>query len=124
MAAETPQTATRAPNGLGTGGKRLWKSVVSEYELRPDELEILRRCARMVDRIETIDSVLADVELVTEGSRGQQRAHPLLVELRGIEAELGRLLRGLALPDDANVGSVGQRRSSAAREMARARWGL
>lgn len=97
--------------------------MVETYQLRPDEVEILRRCCRLIDRCEAIDRELVDVEMVTIGSKGQTRSHPLLTELRQTEAELGRLLRGLSLPDtDINGLHRRQNRSHAARQMARARW--
>lgn len=47
-------TGKRTPTGLGDGGRELWRSIVSKFELRPDELRVLHDAcleAELVDRL-------------------------------------------------------------------------
>jgi hypothetical protein len=112
-----------APPGLGRSGAGLWRRIVAGYELRPDELRLLADACRTADLVDAMQKVLDDGSLMTVGSMGQDRPHPLLTEIRGHRALLATLLKQLALPDDAVRAAV---RPSAttirAQTAARARW--
>lgn len=41
------------PKGLKPGGSELWRDIVGKWELRPDELRILRKACREVERSPT-----------------------------------------------------------------------
>ena len=62
--------APRTPPGLGTSGKRLWRSVVSEFELQVHEEILLLEAARCADRLD---------RLAEEASKGPVTA----AELKG-----------------------------------------
>jgi hypothetical protein len=99
----------RAPSGLGSKARRLWREVVDTFELMPHELPLLREVVRVVDRLEQLEEVIAE-EGVMEGGK----PHPALVEARQQQIILGRLLTTLRLPEDwADVGSRPQRRGAA-----------
>jgi hypothetical protein len=108
------------PNGLGKTGRRMWKGLTGDYELRVDELVILESLCREADTIDRLESELASSELEVNGSQGQPVASPLLVEIRQHRATMVRLRDALRLPDES--GSASSKRSAAARDLANARW--
>jgi hypothetical protein len=108
------------PPGLGQAGRAFWRSIITTYELSPGELELLRQACRTVDVLERVDGQLVADDLTVAGSRGQERAHPLLgvaVEQRRV---LETLINALALPMPHEI--EGRRRSPAATAAAQARW--
>ncbi len=123
-ASPSPPTRPRAPAGLGTRGRRLWRAVTDVYELSIAELEVLTLAARCLDRIEGIETTLRAEPATVEGSKGQPRAHPLASELRSEVILAAKLLAQLGLPSDAGDGSEwdGLTASARARKASRARW--
>jgi hypothetical protein len=112
----------RAPSGLGTSGRALWRGIHAEFGLAPHEAAILVQCCRVVDRLDVIEAELLDAEsLVVEGSMGQMKPHPMLAEWRAQARVLESLSRALSIPLDGE--DVGRRRSPSAREAAVQRWG-
>ena len=59
--------------------------------------------------------------VTVEGSAGQRRAHPALIELRQEEITLGRLLSQLALPDETGE-ALPSLTEARARRAAETRW--
>jgi hypothetical protein len=88
------------PTSLGTAGKRLWRETAKVYELRQDELEILRSACREADLIEKMDAELKGASLLVPGSMGQDVINPLLQEVRQHRAAFAALIRALKLPDE------------------------
>lgn len=128
MSAETaPQRgAPEPPSGLKDAGLRLWTSIIPAYTLRPDELRILEDACHECDVIARLQDELDISSLVTEGSMGQEVAHPTVSEVRQHRQTLRALLAQLKLPDTPSAGpSSGGRAqvSEQARAAARARWG-
>jgi hypothetical protein len=64
------------PAGLESAGKKLWRSVLSVYELAPHEL-LLERAAGCADRLAKIDGLIAKTTPIIVGSVGQARPSPL-----------------------------------------------
>lgn len=118
-----PEGQRAAPSGLGVAGKRLWKDVANEYELREDELRLLEDACREVDIVARLQAAVDAGPLVVPGSRGQDTVHPALGEIRQHRLLLSRLLRQLQLPDDpvAEKWKTAQR-STSARKAALERW--
>ena len=110
----------RAPTGLKAAGKRLWRAVLSGFELRADELELLTAACHLGDEIAALETMIEKSTPLTMGSRQQVRVNPLYAEVRAHRLALGRLLSQLGLADAVDVD--GQAASSAGRRMARARW--
>jgi hypothetical protein len=111
-----------APRGLDVAGRRLWRAVADGYDLGPDELQRLREAAFVADELERLRAALRDApSLITIGSQGQPKPHPLLAQARAHRVVLDRLLTGLNLPDEGEaVGLMpAQRRAQRA---ATARW--
>lgn len=106
-----------APRGMGAAGKKLWKATTERYELRQDELEVLRAVCAEADLIARMEEALEGESLTVEGSMGQLVAHPLVTELRQHRATMATLLRGMKLPDDDGAAVSNQQR-----EAAQSRW--
>jgi hypothetical protein len=110
-----------APKGLGRQGRKLWRDVVSEYELRVDELVLLENACRTVDKIEFLEAGMAGEPLIVKGSMGQEREHPLLSETRQQRSYLNRTLAQLKLPDDGVA--VNQHREAGSARWRKSPWG-
>lgn len=106
--------SVRVPNGLKAAGKRLWSATTDTYELRQDELEILRSACFEADLIVRMEDELSDDSLTVLGSQGQIVAHPLVQELRQHRSTMAGLLRGLKLPDESGAGAASNQQRSAA----------
>jgi len=112
--------APPAPTALGARGRKLWRAITAQYELRLDELVLLEEACRTLDDVERLRLALVGADLLVLGSAGQQRAHPLLGELRASRALLAQHFRQLGLPDlDAEVAKP---KSAPHQRAARARW--
>lgn len=103
----------RTPSGLREPGKRLWKSIVDEFDLDEHELSLLVETVRTVDVLELLDAQVRKDGPVVTSPQGQ-RAHPALVEARQQRICLARLLAVLRMPagdaDDLKAASRAQRR--------------
>lgn len=96
------------PKGTSPAGKRLWLSVLGDYELEEHELALLVEAVRTVDLLEKLDAaVRADGPLV-ESPQGM-KAHPAAVEARQQRIALARLLAALRVP----LGEEGDQQPSA-----------
>lgn len=115
---------------LGARGSAFWNDVAGEWELRPDELEILGAACRTLDLIQSMEQELEGQPRTVRGSQGQPVINPLVSELRFYRAALASHLRALRIPeDDAEDADVipmdGRKlsRSEAGKAGARGRWG-
>jgi hypothetical protein len=89
----------RPPTGLKAPGR--WGAVVGPYVLTPAELAMLGEACRTADELDRLEkAVRALPDLVTTGSTGQLKPHPLLEEVRRHRLLLERLTSALNLPDD------------------------
>ena len=114
----------RKPRDLGEAGAALWDSVIPEFELSPTEITILRHACREEDLIDRLHDALADAELTTRGSMGQEVASPFVSELRQHAATQATLLAKLKLPETpAGAARKKAAVSESARKAARTRWG-
>ncbi|MGH4012912.1 MAG: hypothetical protein ACRDSL_03040 [Pseudonocardiaceae bacterium] len=120
-------SAPRAPAGLGTAGRNLWREVLAEFEVPPDGQVLLVQAARTLDELERLREALAAAGVMSTGSAGQPVASPLLGEIRAHRALLGKLLEQIALPDqdDQPAPTAVQRQASdRARKAAQTRWAM
>jgi len=90
---------TNPPNDLGPSGRALWAGVVQDWDLRPDELELLHAAARVRDRIDSLTEGMAGQPLTVLGAQRQVVIHPLITELRQHETALASLLARLKITD-------------------------
>jgi hypothetical protein len=89
----------KPPTGLQPPGLKLWHAVVDRYELSPAEVEVLGQACLTCDELDRLEHEVRELpRLVTTGSTGQVRPHPLLAEVRAHRQLLERLASALALP--------------------------
>jgi hypothetical protein len=110
----------RAPNGLQGPGRKLWKTVLSGFQMRGDELLLLAAAAKLADETARLEAELSTSPTMVVGSTGQAKVSPLFGEIRAHRLAFGRILAGLGLADA--LDPDGSARSTAGRRMARARW--
>jgi hypothetical protein len=112
------------PADLVDAPRELWEAVVSDWELRPDELPLLTAACRTLAEIETIESALIGASALVPGSKGQDRANPLFAEVRAHRLALRQLLGSLGIEEaeDEEGGGSGSARSNAGRKLAAQRW--
>lgn len=99
-----------APTGLKPRSRRLWKAVTAEYDLRPDELDVLEDACREMDLIDGLESELKGSTYLIKGSQGQDVVNPLVSELRQHRATKKALWSALKLPDDEQAVAVNAQR--------------
>ncbi len=108
------------PEALGPAGLKVWRSVVADYDLRPDELRILEDACREATLIDRLHHELQGAPLVVKGSMGQPTASPLVQEIRQHRQTFAALMARLKLEDI--DGAAAGDRSARARAAAQARW--
>lgn len=87
-----------APRGAGTEGRRLWRAVLTQYELEEHELSLLVRAVRVADSCAQLQGIVDDEGPLVTTRLGEQKAHPALVELRQQSTLLARLIVALRVP--------------------------
>jgi hypothetical protein len=87
-----------APRGSGPSGRKLWRAVVAELDLDQHEELLLLQAVRAVDRLDLMAAELDGAPLTVRNSKGDEVAHPLLVESRQTSLMLARLVASLRLP--------------------------
>lgn len=119
-------TNPEAPQSLREDGLAFWNDVRANYELREDELVLLRAAARLIDELAVLEAALDEQGVTVVGSRGQPRTNPLLRDARDHRIALQRILGtvggiGLSSAEEDPADSA-LARSSAGRRMAHVRW--
>lgn len=95
--------------GTKEAGKRLWRSVVGEFDLDEHELVLLREAVRVTDHLDDLNSRVAKEGTVVSSPQGD-KAHPALVEARQQQMTLARLLAALRVPSGDEAENRPQRR--------------
>ena len=98
------------PRGTGKNGRKLWKSVTDHFDLDQHEELLLLQAVRAVDRLDAMAAALEDAPLTVRNAKGEEVAHPLLVESRQTSLMLARLLASLRLPSGLIEGEGGEER--------------
>jgi hypothetical protein len=94
------------PEGLRWGGRRLWESVQSEFELSTHEENLLLNAARTVDLLDLLEAHISCDGPIIQSPTGP-RTHPAVIEARAQKIALARLLAAVGLPT--GVGDDGQK---------------
>jgi phage terminase small subunit len=113
----------RAPEFLpvNSRGRRLWASILGQYELADAECVVLGEFCRCVDRIDALEAVVAADGMCVPGSTGQTRVHPAVGEARLQRVTLAQLAKALRLPEEPDLAAPDRPGGfSTARESARA----
>ena len=108
----------KPPKGLGTRGRRFWRSVFRDFEPSASEAELVAEVCRLLDEIDVLEAGVREQGVTVMGSRNQIRPHPSLSELRQHRLAVGRLVAQLGFPD-AKVDSPATTRG---RKAAESRW--
>lgn len=97
-----------APEGLGTGGSRLWSQIASQHDLDPAQAVQLEEACRAKDRLDKLDEILrGDVET---WARLTHRTHTkdyelvindALAKANATANLMKQLLAAMRLPDEA-----------------------
>lgn len=90
-------STTRAPTGLKGPGRRLWASVVAEFELAEHEAAQLAEACFVRDRIDQLRHQV-DTDGLMIGSSQGVRLHPAVAEVRAQQLALARILATLRVP--------------------------
>lgn len=102
--------APRTPPGLGPRGRRLWRSLVDDFDLAEHERALLVEAARTADQLDALDAVAR-----ADGPMLDGRPHPAITEARQQRLVLARLLASLRVPEDPEDSAGRPQRRGAAR---------
>ncbi|HEY2298431.1 MAG TPA: hypothetical protein VGH43_11930 [Jatrophihabitans sp.] len=105
------------PTGTKAGGRRLWRAVLSDYDLDEHELALLREAVRTVDLCDDLDTLVKREGVVIDSPQGR-KAHPAAVEARQQRIALARLLAALRVPLGDQADTRPQRRTGVRRPYA------
>lgn len=102
----------KTPPGLGTGGRRLYRSVTADFELGDHEKSLLLEAARTVDTVDGLQKILDEEGLMMTSPQGT-KAHPAAVEIRQQRIVLAKLISSLKIPveEDEGASRIPQKRS-------------
>lgn len=103
-------TSPKPPEGLSAAGRKLWRSVLTDFDLTEPETAVLREACRTADSIDGLQALLDRDGLMSESSQGP-RVHPALVELRQQRIALARLFAALRIPFGEETEGVGSART-------------
>src|SRR5690349_2709344 len=88
------------PSGLGNHGRRLYSSIVGDWELTDREAELLLLAARQADDVARLETAIRKHGTMVRGSTGQVVLNPAVGEARQGRMAIGRLLAQLNLQGD------------------------
>jgi hypothetical protein len=88
----------KPPDGLGPGGRKLWRSILADFELGQHEQLMLREACFTADTCEALQAVVAEQGPTVTNHLGGVSAHPALRELRQQRLALARLVVCLRVP--------------------------
>jgi hypothetical protein len=88
----------KPPEGLGAGGRKLWRAILRDYELGEHEMLMLREAAHTADTCEALQALIDEQGPTVTNHLGGLSAHPALRELRQQRLTLARLIVCLRVP--------------------------
>lgn len=86
-----------SPTGCGPDGRRLWRAVLTDYELSEHESVLLARACRVADTCADLQRRVDDEGAIVHALHGD-RVNPALIELRAQGILLARLIVALRVP--------------------------
>ena len=101
-----------------TRGEAFRARVEAEYELGPDELELLTEAGRMLNLLEALHEAVEEDGPLIRDAKGNLTTHPAAVEARQVRESLRKTLHALGIPDEAGENV----RTRSARAAADRRW--
>lgn len=101
-------TKPRPPAGLSAEARRLWKSILEQYEIDDDAgFLLLRTAMESLDRMREAQTILQKDGIVIADRFGQKRQHPATLVERDAKNMLLRSLKSLNL-DITPSGPIGR----------------
>lgn len=103
-------TALRAPVGLGSGGRSLWRKITGDHELDAAQAVQLEEACRAKDRLDKLDELLRGdvdtwarlvVDVNSDGDVFELRITQALPQANATANLMKQLLAALRLPDEA-----------------------
>lgn len=101
-------TEEKPPPGTRAAGRKLWESVLADFELDRHELVLLVEAVRAVDELDQLHAVVQAEGTMVSTPAGP-KVHPALIEARQLRLVLARILAALRLPG----GDVGDHQAGA-----------
>lgn len=100
--------ARKAPTGLGTGGRALWKGITDEHDLDATQIVQLTEACRMKDRCDKLDELLrGDVDtwatvlpVDADGTEFRLQVAGALSRANETANAMKQLIAALRLPDE------------------------
>lgn len=102
-------TTQRAPSGLGSGGRALWRRITADHELdAAQEVQLVEAC-RAKDRLDKLDELLRGdvdtwtrltVDVNSDGDVYELRITQALAQANTTANVMKQLLAALRLPDE------------------------
>lgn len=102
----------RVPTGLGSAGRELWRWAQTEFEFDVHERLLLVEACRCADRLDRLAAEALASTVTVINKRGDEVAHPAMVEARQQAIVQSRLVASLRLPSGESEGRP-QRRGAA-----------
>lgn len=100
--------AAKPPEGTCAAGRRLWESVMADFDLEQHERVLLTEAVHTVSLLEKLEAEIRCVGALVDSPQGR-KANPAAVEARQQRIALARLLAALRIP----TGEVGDEQSNA-----------
>lgn len=91
--------APRAPKGLRSAGRALWRSIMGDFELGKHEESVLLQACRIVDTLDGLQEILDSEPAIVHSPQGT-KANPAAVEFRQQAVTLAKLVASLRIPLD------------------------
>jgi P27 family predicted phage terminase small subunit len=92
---------TAPPKHLSAESKKLWRSVLADYELEPRHEAVLLAALEALDRMRQAQALIAAEGLTVLDRYGTAKAHPAVVIERDSRTAFLRAMRELGLDLDA-----------------------
>lgn len=99
-------TVRKTPAGLHSAGRRLWRAVLDAYDLDAHEELLLLQACRCADRLDRLAAEADAGPVTVTNHKGDEVAHPAMVEARQQSLTLARLLAALRMPAGEDGGQL------------------
>lgn len=91
-------TASKPPKGLSSSGRRLWNAALADHDFDVHEELLLLQACRCADHLDRLAAEAHAGSVTVTNVKGDEVAHPAMVEARQQSLVLARLLASLRMP--------------------------
>jgi P27 family predicted phage terminase small subunit len=89
-----------APQGLSPEARRLWKRVLTAWELNPGEKYVLTQACECLDTLRAAEAIVEKEGQVFTDKYGQPKIHPAALLVRDLRSQLLKSFKQLGLKDE------------------------